>query len=330
MRKLIEAFPEQLREALEIGKTANIRADGEEIRQVLVAGMGGSGIGANFVAAFTGQECRVPFLVVKDYSLPAYVGKGTALIASSYSGNTEETLAACKQGLESGARIIAITSGGKLGELAQQHGWDQVRLPKGQPAPRACLGYSLVAQLSVLQKLGLIGPQVLDEIGAAAGFLESLQGEFHEKALQIAGFLVGKIPVLYTTNALEPVVVRLRQQLAENAKMLSWHHVIPEMNHNELVGWRRDQPGLAALFFRYPGESEANGMRMDITRDVVSEFAAARLDIYAKGDNLVEQTLYFVHLVDWISLYLAEMQGVDAMEIRIIDYLKEKMATAKQ
>lgn len=320
----------QLREALAIGRNAAIHAGKDEIKQVVVAGMGGSGIGADFVAAFTGAECKVPFLVVKEYVLPAFVGKGTVLIASSYSGNTEETLAACRQGMESGARIIAVTSGGKLAEWAQQYGWDQVLLPKGQPAPRACLGYSLVAQLSVLEKLGLIGPQVLKEVEGSADFLESLQDEFHEKAAQIAGFLQGKIPVLYSTNVLEPVIVRFRQQLAENAKMLSWHHVVPEMNHNELVGWRRDQPGLAALFFRHPGESAANELRMNITRDVVSEFAASRLDLHAKGKNLVEQTLYFVHLVDWISWYLAEMQGLDAMEIRIIDFLKEKMATAKQ
>ncbi|MBK7410480.1 MAG: bifunctional phosphoglucose/phosphomannose isomerase [Saprospirales bacterium] len=329
MHQLILDFPDQLREALSIGKAASIRPLDRDIRQIVVAGMGGSGIGADFVAAFIRDKCKAPLLVVKDYVLPAYVGENTLLIASSYSGNTEETLAACRQGMERGARIVAITSGGTLSELARENGWDQVLLPAGQPAPRACLGYSMVAQLSVLQHLGLIGPTLLEEISAAAPFLESLHEEFHEKAKQIAGFLLGKIPVLYTTGALEPVAVRFRQQLAENSKMLSWHHVLPEMNHNELVGWRRDQPGLAAIFFRHSGESPENKLRLDITREVVSEFAASRLEIFAKGETFTAQTLYLVHLVDWISLYLAELQGLDAMEIRIIGFLKEEMAKAK-
>ncbi|MBK6905384.1 MAG: bifunctional phosphoglucose/phosphomannose isomerase [Saprospirales bacterium] len=330
MEKLILQFPAQLREALSIGKAAAIRPAGKDVRQVLVAGMGGSGIGADFVAAFIRKECKAPLIVLKDYELPGFVDEGTIFIASSYSGNTEETLAAARQALQKGARVIAITSGGTLAEMAREHSWDAVFLPKGQPAPRACLGYSMVAQLSVLHKLGLTGTAELDAIAAAADMLESMQEELREKAEQLAGFLLGKTPVIYTTNALEPVALRFRQQLAENSKVLGWHHVLPEMNHNELVGWRRDMPQLAALFLRHSGESDENRLRMDITREVVSEFAGARLEIFAKGNGLIEQSLYLVHLADWTSLYLAGRQGLDAMEISIIGFLKEKMAGAKQ
>jgi glucose/mannose-6-phosphate isomerase len=330
MDQLIRQFPEQLREALSIGAAASIRPLDRPVHQILVTGMGGSGIGAEFVEAFIREECRVPLLVVKDYDLPAYVSEHTLLIASSYSGYTEETLSACRQGQERGARIIAITSGGELEALAGKHGWDLLRLPKGQPAPRACLGYSMVAQLYVLRHLDLISHGLLEQISAVAGQLESMQEEIHEKARQLAGFLLGKTPVLYSTRQLAPVALRFRQQLAENAKMLSWHHLVPEMNHNELVGWRRDQPELAALFLRHAAEQERNALRMNFTREVVSEFAGARLELYGKGENLVEQSFYLVHLLDWVSWYLAEMQGMDAMEIRIIDYLKEEMARARR
>lgn len=330
MQKLILDFPAQLREALAIGKAASIHPAGGEVRQVVVAGMGGSGIGADFVAAFLREECPVPVLVAKDYRLPAYVDHRSILIASSYSGNTEETLEACRQAAEKGARVIAVTSGGTLAKMVAEKGWDAVFLPGEQPAPRACLGYSLVAQLSVLHKLGLSGPELLDDISRIAGSLETQLEDIQDKARQLAGFLEGKIAVLYTTSAMEPVALRFRQQLAENAKMLAWHHVIPEMNHNELVGWRRDQPGLAAVFLRHSGESAENRLRTEITREVVSEFAGARLEIFAKGNNLIEQALYLVHLADWTSCYLAELQGLDAMEIRIIGFLKEEMARAKR
>jgi len=330
MQNLISGFPEQLREALAIGKAAVIRPPEKQIRQIVVAGMGGSGIGADFVSAFIREECKVPLLVLKDYALPSYVGEYSLFIASSYSGNTEETLAACRQAEERGARIVAVTSGGALGKMAEENGWDAVYLPEGQPAPRACLGYSLVAQLYVLHKLGLTGSTSLDAVAPAASLLESAQDEIREKAGQLAGFLVGKIPVIYVASAMEPVAVRFRQQLAENSKMLAWHHVIPEMNHNELVGWRRDEPKLAAVFLRYPGESAENRLRLDITRDVVGEFAGARVEIQAKGKNPVEQALYLVHLADWTSCFLADLQGLDAMEIRIIGFLKEEMARAKQ
>lgn len=328
MYQLIESFPGQLREALAIGEAAAVRPPDRDIRQIAVAGMGGSGIGADFAGAFIRGESKTPLLVVKDYDLPAWVDSHTLLIASSYSGNTEETLSACRQAMERGALIVAITAGGKLSEMAAENGWDIVQLPAGQPAPRACLGYSLVAQLSVLVKMGFIAPSVLDTIRTSAGLLEADRELFHEKAQQIAGFLKDKITVVYSTIPLEPVALRFRQQLAENAKMLSWHHVVPEMNHNELVGWRRDQPNLVAIFLRHSGESPSNGLRMTITREVVSEFASGRLEITGKGANLVEQTMFLVHLFDWVSWYLAELQGIDAMEIRIIDYLKEEMARA--
>lgn len=330
MYQLIQSFPAQLREALAIGEAAAIRPPAREFRQIVVAGMGGSGIGADFVSAFIRPACKIPLIVVKDYDLPAFVDDRTLLIASSYSGNTEETLSACRLAIERNATVVAITSGGQLAEMAAQQGWDIVRLPSGQPAPRACLGYSLVAQLAVLAKMGFIAPAILEMIATAAGLLEADQELFHEKAQQIAGFLKDKITVIYSTAPLEPVALRFRQQLAENAKMLAWHHVVPEMNHNELVGWRRDQPGLVAMFLRHPGEAQTNQLRMQITREVVSEFASGRMEITGKGANLVEQAMFLVHLFDWVSYYLAELQGLDAMEIRIIDYLKEEMARAKQ
>lgn len=323
-------FSAQLKEALAIGQAASIRPADREIRNILVAGMGGSGIGADFVASFIREECAAPFFTLKDYDAPAWVGPHTLFIASSYSGNTEETLSACRQAAEKGARIVAITSGGDLQRMASERGWDIVSLPKGQPAPRACLGYSLVAQLWALRHLGLTGAGVLEQISKAAEMLEAMQQEIQDSAAQIARFLQGKIAVIYTTGVFEPAALRFRQQLAENAKTLSWHGIVPEINHNELVGWRRDQPSVAALFLRHPGETDRIRLRMNFTRELVEEFAAARMEIFAKGNSAVEQVFYLIHLLDWASLFLAQIQGLDPMEIQIIDLLKEKMAGTKQ
>lgn len=326
MDQLIQDFPNQLVKALEIGRNAQISPGQEDIHHVFVAGMGGSGIGANFVAAFIKEECKVPYLIGKDYEIPSYIGKNTLAIASSYSGNTEETLIAFEQALARGARGIVIASGGQLIEKAKELGLDYILLPGGSPSPRACLGYSLVQQLFVLQKTGLISERATQEVEKSIQLLQAEQEDIKQRAEQIAGFLQDKLPVIYTTGRMEPVAVRFRQQVNENAKMLCWHHVVPEMNHNELVGWRTEDNRLAVLYFRNRDDYARNGVRIDINKEIIGNYTSTIIELYSKGDSLIERSLYFVHLGDWISVYLAALRGVDAIEIKVIDYLKSELA----
>ena len=156
--------------------------------------------------------------------------------------------------------------------------------------------------------------------------LKAEQDQICDRAHQIAGVLDTKLPVIYATRRMEPVAVRFRQQLNENSKMLAWHHVIPEMNHNELVGWRSNHNDKAVVFLRNRDDFPRNQKRIEIIKEVIGNFSSSLIDIYSRGNSLIQQSMYLVHLLDWVSVYIADNRGVDAMEIKVIDYLKSSLS----
>jgi glucose/mannose-6-phosphate isomerase len=326
MDQLIERFMDQLDEAVAIGRDATIRPAEKNLTHIYVAGLGGSGIGADFVSAFVQHECPVPFIVRKGYHVPAFVGPNTLAIASSYSGNTEETLISYDQLKEKGARIICVASGGKIIERAKADGNEYVQVPGNWPSPRACLGYSLTVQLCILHKLGYISDTTVKQIQSASILLRNEREDLKAEAERIAGLLHKHIPVIYSEDRMEPVAVRFRQQINENSKALCWHHVVPEMNHNELVGWREKNANLAVVYFRNADDYSRNAMRMDINKEIIREYTDNIIEIHSKGNNMVERAMYLVHLGDWISWYLAQLRGMDALEVKVIDYLKGELA----
>lgn len=326
MDQLIERFTGQLEEALAIGRDASIRPAADNLTHIYVAGLGGSGIGADFVASFVQDECPVPFLVRKGYHVPAFVGPNTLAIASSYSGNTEETLISYDQLKEKGARIICIASGGKIIEKAKADGFEYVQVPANWPSPRACLGYSLTVQLWVLHKLGYISDKTIKQIESAVTLLRNERDDIKKKAESLAKQLHHRIPVIYAEDRMEPVAVRFRQQINENSKALCWHHVVPEMNHNELVGWREKNTDLAVVYFRNEDDYKRNALRMDINKEIIKQYTDTIIEVQSKGSNQVERALYLVHLGDWVSWYLAQLRGVDALEVKVIDFLKGELA----
>ena len=172
MNKMIARFPEQLGEALELAEKISLNKHAASFRSIFISGLGGSGIGGGFVQDFVRTACKLPVVVSKGYHAPAWVNKHTLAICSSYSGNTEETLSTFEQLLGTGAKIVCIASGGKLIELAKKHGLDYVQLPGGWSSPRACLGYSVVAQLGVLRAAKLIPGKILGSVKAAQKLLE--------------------------------------------------------------------------------------------------------------------------------------------------------------
>jgi glucose/mannose-6-phosphate isomerase len=324
MEKLVINFPNQLQEAFDIADNARVTAPTAPIHHILLAGLGGSGIGGNMVAELIREECKVPFLITKGYEMPAFVGKNTLVILSSYSGNTEETLSIFEQAFAAGAKIIAITSGGKLAALAQQHNLDMITVPGGMP-PRSCLGYSLVQQVAALTMYGFVSDRVMTDLKAAHRLLVAEQAEIRTKASRIAQFLHHKLAVIYTTDRMESVAVRFRQQINENSKVLCWHHVIPEMNHNELVGWRTKDDNLAVVLFRNEDDNDRNQQRIELNKEVFNEYTNTIIEIWSKGATLAERALYFVHLGDFISTDLAALRGVDAVEVKVIDHLKNSL-----
>lgn len=325
MWTLIKQFPQQLSEAIHIGKNSNIHGSQEWIKNVVVSGLGGSGIGGNLVGELAGNQLKVPFLVNKDYHLPAFADKHTLVIISSYSGNTEETISALEEALQRQAKIVTISSGGHIQQIAQQYQLDHITIPGGHP-PRACLGYSVVQQLYILHKIGLIDQHFESELLDAIDLLLSEQHVIMTMAKELAQQLHNKIPILYCTAGYESVAVRFRQQLNENAKMLCWHHVIPEMNHNELVGWRKQSAQWAVVFLRNEDDFPRNQKRIEINKQIIAQYTPCLYEIWSKGKSKTERSFYLIHLADWISFFLAELNRVDVTEVQVIDYLKKELA----
>ncbi len=326
MDQLIDRFPDQLTEALEIGAEAKIKQHEHEIQHVFVAGLGGSGIGGNFVAEFIADECKIPYLVGKGYDVPNFIGKNTLAIVSSYSGNTEETLEAFEKIRKTEAKIVVVSSGGKLINFAQEYGYDFIQIPGNWPSPRACLGFSLVQQLVILRKLKLIGHEKLDEIRSSIDLLKFNNETIKETAKKLAATMHGKLPIIYTTDRMESVAVRFRQQVNENAKQLCWHHVVPEMNHNELVGWRNEDQNLIVIYFRNKDDYKRNQTRIEINKTIIKKYTNNIVELWSRGNTLIEKSLFFVNLGDYVSYYLSEANQVDSIEVDVIDYLKAELA----
>ena len=226
------------------------------IHNVCISGLGGSGIGGTIVSQLTAGDTKVPVVVNKDYNIPTFVGENTLFVASSYSGNTEETLAALAKAEEAGATIACITSGGKVLEIATSKGYNHIQIPGGLP-PRAAFGYSSVQLFKLLAHYEIIPASYVDQLENVPNHLTSLKEEIKSIAADLTDKFFGKYPIIYSDAGIEGVCVRFRQQINENSKMLCWHHALPEMNHNELVGWAPDYPNSAVVVFRNEETSTA-------------------------------------------------------------------------
>ncbi|MDQ3049475.1 MAG: bifunctional phosphoglucose/phosphomannose isomerase [Bacteroidota bacterium] len=325
MKELVASFTAQLRQAVDIGEKATFTKPSVEIRNVLITGLGGSGIGGSIIAQIVDQEIKVPLVVNKDYFLPAFVGPGTLVIISSYSGNTEETLAAMKIAMERGAKIVCITSGGKVQELAKANGYDLIIIPGGMP-PRACLAYSFTQLFFVLHGFGLIGDWFKTDFETSIHLLDHEEEHLCAEAYYLAEKLHKKIPVIYSQANYEGVCTRFRQQINENSKMLCWHHALPEMNHNELVGWTQPNDKLAVVFFRNENDYDRTKARMELTKSIVLKYTPYIFEVVSKGQSQLQKSLYLIHFGDWVSWYLSEIRNIDATEVKVIDFLKGELA----
>jgi glucose/mannose-6-phosphate isomerase len=325
MKELIAAFPGQLEEALRIGQSYSFIIGPEAPANIVLTGLGGSGIGGSIVQNYVADKLKIPFVVNKDYFLPAFVNADTLVIVCSYSGNTEETLAAMKQAIRAKAKIVCITSGGQVDALAAKKGIDCILVPGGMP-PRSCVGYSLVQILYVLKHFGLLRAKFDKEIVAAIELIQRERKAIEKKAQTIAQKLAGRTPIIYSAQSFEGLAIRVRQQINENSKMLCWHGAIPEMNHNELVGWRDKDDSRAVILLRNEDDYERVQTRMEINKKIIRKYTPNIIEIYSKGGSYWEKVFYFIHLTDWISVYLADLHGVDATEVKVIDHLKGALA----
>jgi glucose/mannose-6-phosphate isomerase len=337
MLGILGSFSDQCKEAVGIGNNFRVpdpfRSDHKNI---VFTGMGGSAIGADIIRSYLSDKARVPIIVNRNYTLPAFVDAGSLVIASSYSGNTEETLGAYKDARSRNAKVIAITSGGELERLAKQDGFPVIKIPGALP-PRCALGYSFFTALVLVSKIGIVEDQgrYIDEAISGMRRLKDKKlgngvSGARNIAKTIAGKLYGKHPVVYSSNDhIDCVTTRWRGQLAENSKVLASSHVFPEMDHNEIVGWenpRKLLKGSVAIFLRDSGDSVRIAKRIDVTKKIIAKRGFDVLEVSSEGESLLARIFSLVYIGDFVSFYLAVLNKRDPTPVECITYLKEELS----
>jgi glucose/mannose-6-phosphate isomerase len=298
------------------------------IQNVVLAGMGGSALAANMFQSWPGLT--KPFAIVREYNLPEYVDEHTLFIASSYSGNTEETLAALEEAEQKHARIVVIAAGGKLGDRAKEKGYPFYQLPSGYQ-PRMAVFYNFAALVQLLAPTGLIGEGKVDELHTAAAWLQSQVAGWRpdvatkdNSAKQIALDVVGKSPVIYAGPMLFPAAYKWKINCNENAKNLAWCNQLPEFNHNEFLGWSShpvDKP-YAVIDLRSNLENSRVQKRFEVTERLLSGKRPAPIVVQAQGDTILEQLLWTIMLGDFMSIYLSLLNGLNPSPVELIEKLK--------
>jgi glucose/mannose-6-phosphate isomerase len=305
------------------------------IDNIVLSGMGGSAIGGDFVRCYLSQKLRVPFTISRSYELPAYASERTLVIASSYSGNTEETLAQFDDAAKRGCQLVALTTGGALASNAKEKGYPILPLRDGM-MPRAAFAYSFVPVLLLLQQLGLTTGEE-GSLQAGASHLDQLADAYGEnnltesnKAFALASQLLHRLPVIYSAADYEAVCLRWKGQLQENAKHLAFGNVLPEMNHNELESWAHPtdllQHFMAIILRSVEDEHPRVTARLNALKEILSGKQVPIVELRAEGATRLERMLSLVSLADWTSLYLALLVGTDPTPIPIMDALKKRLA----
>lgn len=336
MLDLLLDFPAQCTAAKAIAENTKLLFENKDFNKIVFAGMGGSAIGGDLVRSYLYFECKTPILVLREYTLPAYVDSSTLVFISSYSGNTEETLSAYASAKEKGSILIVVSSGGALKECAVKDNVTFIEIPKGLP-PRCALGYLSIIPLCVLAKLGMI-KDVSPSLNQSIEVLEELKdknlnpciGLKDNIAKSLAVKLFNKFAIIYTGSLhFDICATRLRGQLAENAKALSSSHVFPEMNHNEIVGWQNPKKlfkNFAVVMLRDKAMHQRVARRMDITGGIIRKEGVELIEIWSRGEDLLSRIFSLIYIGDFISYYLAILYGIDPTPVERVTYLKKELA----
>lgn len=308
----------------------SVQPDSDHVYNVVFAGMGGSALAAELLRSW--QDLPEPFEIVKGYDVPSYVDEDTLFIASSYSGNTEETLGALAQAEEKKAQIAVVSAGGKLAEIAKEKNYPLVELP-GDFQPRMATLYSFKALLTVLDGFGVTNG-LADELAATSDFImEAVKSwrpdvpESKNQAKQIALDVVGKSPVIYAGPVLGAAAYKWKISFNENAKNVAWTNRYPEFNHNEFIGWSShpvDKP-YAVIDLRSKLEHERVQKRMELSAKLLSGKRPDPIIVEAEGESELEQMLWTVVLGDFVSLYTALLNGLNPTPVDLIEKLKKEL-----
>jgi glucose/mannose-6-phosphate isomerase len=332
MLERIKDLPKQVRDAWTIARAAQLPPAHGDVRNITVVGMGGSAIGGDLAAALLAGELKVPMNVHRDYGLPAYVGRDSLVIASSYSGNTEESLSSFEEAQRRGARVLVLTTGGKIAELARAAKYPVITF--SYPAqPRAALGYSLGLVLGALTRLGFVR-DLSSDVDAALADVAKLEERVHEgartnDAKKLAIELYGRIIFAYGGGVLGVMARRVKGQWNENAKNWGAFDVLPELNHNGVVGFPHPdiaRDALTVLLLRSDRDNPRHKLRFDVTRELLDRASVPHKTLQFSGANMLSEVLQLTLFTDYVSFYVALLNGVDPSPVKSIDYLKERLA----
>jgi len=335
IRKILD-FPAQCQNArypvLAHPPKLNVRG----VRQVIVSGLGGSAIGGDILKSLIWKKAKFSLSVNRHYTLPGWASKETLVVCSSYSGGTEETLSVFKQAVARKLRVLVMTSGGELMKLALKAKVPVLALPGGLP-PRAALGYSFFTLLTALETLKLLPSytadfnETLEILTRQAGQYGPLTPTEKNPAKLLALFLHKRLPLFYAgQDHLDSVSLRWKTQMNENAKQIALSNLIPEMNHNEILGYSYSEPltkKMAVVLLRQPqGDHPQIHRRFDLLKKMITSKTAGVTEIEAKGKSLLAQLFSLIYLGDFASVYLAYLKGVDPTPIGLIDEFKSRLS----
>ena len=334
MLEHLHAFPEQCQKAWEKVQRFELPHLHTRISNVVILGMGGSAIGGDMARRLALPESKSPVWVHRDYGLPAFVDDNTLVIASSYSGNTEETLSGFTKSLGTAAKKLAITSGGKLKDLAKKEGIP-VFIIDYQAPPRAAFPHSFVPLVGVFQKLGLLTDKSV-ALQEAVAVLKKLSGDLIETnplasnpAKQLAARLQGRLAVIYGAEMLSEVARRWKGEFNENSKAWAFFENFPELNHNAVVGYEFPPEAKDRIFvfmLRSPSLHPRILLRYDVTAKLLAKAGIAHESVEARGKSALAQMLSLVLLGDYASFYLSMLNEVDPTSTDAINFVKQSLA----
>lgn len=348
MIELLEEFPQKMKDALRLGEEFSILNDFlpnpapaltpvpvQNFKNIVVLGMGGSAIGGDLLSDYFADELSIPIVVIRGYDIPKFIDENSLIFAVSYSGNTEETLSALKKCIEAKARIIALTSGGKLAALSQENNFPVIKVPVGIQ-PRAAISYLFFPILKALERLGLVKGRG-GEIEETLNILQELSKEYGAKspiennlAKKVALSLYQYLPLIYGSEGLlEAVAMRWKTQINENSKWPCFWNVFSELDHNEIVGYEIENSINRQVKIVYLQDKEGSlrvEQRRRITRKIIEDKVAEFIVCPTKGKGKMARMFSLIYLGDLASYYLAILNQIDPSPVVCIEDLKKELA----
>jgi glucose/mannose-6-phosphate isomerase len=343
MFAVLKEFPEQLSKAMSIGIQSPSFSVKPSSNDFLVLGMGGSAIGGDLLKnflAYSEIDNKIKINVCRDYDLPKFVDENTNIIASSYSGNTEETLTSVKNAIKITKRIICITTGGELKQFAIENKLPYIEIPSGLQ-PRAALGFSIIPMIYIILNSGILPEtevrKVQSSIENTIGVISKLSNDYiqineNNPAINIADRLIGKMPIIYSSDRYSATNQRWRGQINENAKSIAYGNLVPEMNHNEINSF--DNPAdiinkIAVILLLDKTDNHRTKIRFTAVKDILKDKIADIIEVNAISSDYFVNAMSFIYLGDWVSYYLSVLNGADPTPIPLIIKLKTILAGTK-